>query len=186
MARLSRGDCWRGAHETHPALVRGEAVVWIGTSEEPAPTETLECISLLDAIHRAGTAAPRSCSLMLPASAFARAQKSPRSCVLSRAHRIILCPQTATARLAGCPAARLGVLPRPFDVEAFAQAISWLSVTPPPATRSGRAYARLRGNGSRTLTPDPRHRSRRQAGSLEHLPARPRARDPRHRARAGG
>jgi len=35
-------------------------VVWIGTSEEPAPTETLECISLLDAIHRAGTAAPRS------------------------------------------------------------------------------------------------------------------------------
>jgi len=118
-------------------------VVWIGTSEEPAPTETLECISLLDAMQRAGAAAPRSFSLMLPASAFARAQRSPRSGVLIRAHRIILCPETASAGFFGFPAARLGVLPRPFDVEAFAHAISWLSVTPRPATRNGRAYARL-------------------------------------------
>jgi len=81
---------------------------------------------------------------MLPALAFSRAQSSPWGSRLRRAHRIILCSDTSIARLTTrFPAARLGVLPRPFDVEAFSQAISWLSVTPGPATRSDRAYARL-------------------------------------------
>src|SRR5437868_7277118 len=138
-------------------------------------------------MHRAGNAVPRSFSLMLPAAAFARAQSSPRSSVLRRAHRIILCADPSSAPLAPrFPAARLGVLPRPFDVEAFALAISWLSVAPGPATRTARAYARLRGNGRRALPADGRYRSRRQPGGVEHLPARSRACQARARARAGG
>jgi len=119
-------------------------VVWIGSSDGPGSTDVVECIPLRDAMHRAGNAVPRSFSLMLPAAAFARAQSSPRSSVLRRAHRIILCADPSSAPLAPrFPAARLGVLPRPFDVEAFALAISWLSVAPGPATRTARAYARL-------------------------------------------
>ena len=65
--------------------------------------------------------APRSFSLMLPASTFARAQSEPETDALRRAHRVIVCPDTPSSRLADAfPVARLGVLPRPFDVETFA------------------------------------------------------------------
>ena len=95
-------------------------MVWIGRSDGPA-TDTVECLLLPDVMRRAAMVAPRSFSLMLPGSTFARAQSEPETDALRRAHRVIVCPDTPSSRLADAfPVARLGVLPRPFDVETFA------------------------------------------------------------------
>lgn len=103
-------------------------IVWVTAPGDDESVEGVECVDLPTAVRRAADAVPRTSSLMLPTSAIDQLTSGAGIGSLGRAHRIVLCEDGPRLPVApGVARSRIGVLPRPFDVEAFAGALAWLA-----------------------------------------------------------
>jgi hypothetical protein len=109
-----------------PRALTELSVVWVTAAQADA-SAAAECVDLSTAVRRATGAPPRSFSLMLRTSAL-RVLVDVDCNAVSRAHRIVVCEDGSSGLQPHAVShARVGYLPRWFDVDASSGALVWLA-----------------------------------------------------------